>query len=399
MKKSFFKISHIISGFVAVLVGFTSSVLIVFQAAHLTGANSAEISSWLFGLGLSIALTSIGFSLYYRIPILTGWSTPGAALLASSLTGVSLPQALGSFMFAALLTALIGGLGLFERVMRWIPKTITSAMLAGILLRFGLDVFQAFQQDMQMVGLMLLTYILGRRLFPRYVIVWVLLVGVVDASCRGMFFAHEFQWEMATPMFVMPEFELKTLISIGLPLFIVTMTSQNMPGLSVITGAGYQPPVSTLVVVTGLVNALFAPFGCYSISLAAMTAALCTGKESDANPKNRYKSSVMAGMFWLIIGVFGTTVVILFSSFPKALVLTIAGLALFNTIGSSLYGAIHLEKDREPAVLTLLVTASGFTLWGIGSAFWGLLMGMIAMKIMHWNNLIVEKEPQFVEES
>lgn len=399
MKKSVFKLSHIISGFVAVLVGFTSSVLIVFQAAHLTGANAAEMSSWLFGLGLSISLTSIGFSWYYRMPILTGWSTPGAALLATSLTGISLPQALGSFVFAALLTALVGGLGLFERVMRWIPKTITSAMLAGILLRFGLDVFQAFQQDMQMVGLMLFTYVIGRRFFSRYVIVWVLLVGLLDASLRGMIFSHEFQWEMSTPMFVMPEFQLKTLISIGIPLFIVTMTSQNMPGLSVITGAGYQPPVSKLVVVIGLVNALFAPFGCYSISLAAMTAALCTGKESDLNPKHRYKSSIIAGIFWMMIGVLGTTVVVLFTSFPKALVLTIAGLALFNTIGSSLYGAIHLEKDREPAVLTLLVTASGFTIWGIGSAFWGLLMGMVAMKIMNSKPLAISKEPDLVEES
>ena len=393
MKKSFFKLSHVISGFVAVLVGFTSSVLIVFQAAHLTGANAAEMSSWLFGLGLSIAITSIGFSWYYRMPLLTGWSTPGAALLATSLAGVSLPQAIGSFMFAALLTALVGGLGLFERVMRIIPKTITSAMLAGILLRFGLDVFQAFQQDMQMVGFMLLTYIVGRRFFPRYVIVWVLCVGLLDASFRGMFFAQEFQWQLASPIFIKPEFHWQTLISIGIPLFIVTMTSQNMPGLSVITGAGYHPPVSKVVVGTGLINALFAPFGCYSISLAAMTAALCTGKESDPNPKYRYKSSIMAGLFWLTIAILGSTMVILFTSFPKALVLTIAGLALFNTIGTSLYGAIHLEKDREPAILTLLVTASGFSIWGIGSAFWGLLAGMLAMQILHWRKSDTAETP------
>lgn len=387
MKKSFFQLSHLISGFVAVLVGFTSSVLIVFQAAHQAGANPLEMSSWLFALGMSLGITSIGFSWYYKMPILTGWSTPGAALLATSLAGVTMPRAIGAFIFASFLTTMVGFTGLFERMMRIVPRTVTSAMLAGILLRFGLDVFQSFQQDMQLVGLMLLVYLLGKRFYPRYVIMLVLAVGIADAASQGLLQIHHFSWNFATPIFTKPDFHFETLISVGIPLFVVTMTSQNMTGFSVITAAGYQPPISKVISLTGLSNLVFAPFGCFSISLAAITAAICTGKESDADPKSRYKSCLIAGMCWLFIGAMGATMVTLFLTFPKNVVMTIAGLALFNTIGSSLSSALYHEKDREAAIITLLVTASGMSIMNIGSAFWGLLFGIFTLKLSSWNTL------------
>lgn len=392
MKKRFFHLSHLISGFVAVLVGFTSSVLIIFQAAHQAGANPLEMSSWLFALGISLGVTSIAFSWHYKMPILTGWSTPGAALLATSLTGVTMPRAIGAFVFAAFLTTLVGFSGIFERLMKVVPKTVTSAMLAGILLRFGLNVFQSFQQDMQLVGIMLLTYLFGKRFCPRYVIVLVFVAGILDAASRGLFHINHFAWDLATPIFTTPDFHFETLISVGIPLFIVTMTSQNMTGLGVISGAGYQPPVSKVISLTGLTNLIFAPFGCFSISLAAITAAICTGKESDINPRYRYKSCIVAGLIWLFIGLMGATVVTLFLAFPKHIVMTIAGLALFNTIGSSLSSALYHEKDREAAIITLLVTASGMSIKGIGSAFWGLLFGLFALKLFSWQTDKEESE-------
>jgi benzoate membrane transport protein len=385
MKKGFFHLSHVISGFVAVLVGFTSSVLIIFQAAHQAGATPLEMSSWLFALGVSLAITSIGFSWYYKMPILIGWSTPGAALLATSLTGVTMPRAIGAFIFASALTAIIGFSGIFERMLKVVPRPITAAMLAGILLRFGLNVFQAFNQDIQLVGMMLMTYVVGKRFFPRYVILLTLVVGIMDAIAQGLFHLEHFQWDMATPIFIFPEFHLQTLISVGIPLFVVTMTSQNITGLSVISGAGYQPPISKIISLTGLTNLVFAPFGCFSISLAAITAAVCTGKESDVNPKYRYKSCMVAGLIWLFIGLMGATIVTLFLAFPKEIVYAIAGLALLNTIASSLNTALNRERDREAAIITMLVTASGLSMMGIGSAFWGLIFGVISLKILSWN--------------
>lgn len=384
MQKKSLRISHIVSGFVAVLVGFTSSVLIVFQAAHLAGANPAEMSSWLFGLGLSISLTSIGFSWYYKMPILTGWSTPGAALLATSLAGVTMPQAVGVFIFAAVLSVLVGVSGIFEFLMKSVPRSIIAAMLAGILMRFGMNVFQVLQTDTYLVGIMLLTYLVGRRFMPNYAIVMVLVMGLLDVILKGHFHFQNLSFAYATPTLIKPEFHFETLLSIGIPLFIVTMTSQNMTGLGVIMNAGYKPPASPLVGFTGLANLIFAPLGCFSISLAALTAAICTSNDADPNPGYRYKSVMVAGFFWLVIGIFGATVVNLFMAFPKPFVVTIAGLALFNTIGSSLSTAIFHEKDREAAVITLLVTASGLTLYGVGSAFWGLLAGMLSATLLNF---------------
>ena len=380
----FFSLSNIAAGFVAVLIGFTSSAVIVFQAATNAGASPAEISSWLFALGLSLASTCIGLSLYYRQPILTGWSTPGAVLLATSLAGVSMPEAIGAFMFAAFLVILSGATGLFERVMAHIPRSLTSAMLAGILLHFGMNVFVAMQDQFPLVCTMITTYLIGKRYFPRYVIILVLITGTCSATMQGLFHLDDVHFALSTPIFTYPVFTLSTLISVGIPLFIVTMTSQNVPGIAVIHASGYKPPISPLITWTGIANLIFAPFGCYSISLAAITAAICTGPEADSNPAHRYKSTLIAGFFWLLIGSFGATVVALFFAFPRELTLAIAGLAIFSTIGSSLKVALEEETQREPAVITILVSASGFSLLGIGAAFWGLFAGIIASLLLNW---------------
>ncbi len=383
----YFSFSNITAGFVAVLVGFTSSGVIVFQAATNAGATPAEISSWLFALGLSIALTSIGLSLYYRMPILTGWSTPGAALLVTSLSGVTMPEAVGAFAFASLMIMLTGITGIFQKIMVHIPRALTSAMLAGILLHFGINVFAAMQHQAVMVGGMLLVYLIGKRFFPRYVIILVLMIGISIATLQGLFHLNQLHFSWSTPIFTMPVFSIPVILSVGIPLFIVTMTSQNVPGIAVLNNAGYQPTISPVIGLVGLVNTLFAPFGCYSISLAAITAAICTDKEADINPSNRYKASVFAGLCWLGIAIFGATVVNLFFAFPSEFILAIAGLALFSTIGSSINVALGEEQHREAAMITILVSASGLSLFGIGAAFWGLIAGLLSTALLNWNKV------------
>lgn len=384
MMRTYFSLSHLVAGFIAVMVGFTSSVMIIFQAATAAGASEIEISSWLFGLGLSIGIPCIILSLYYRMPILLGWSTPGAALLATSLNGVSMPEAIGAFVISALLTIIAGFTGLFEKIIDHIPRSLTSAMLAGILLHFGLDVFSAMQDQFLMVFMMLSTYLIGKRLFPRYVIIVVLITGIIIAKLTGLLDIHNLSFRLSTPVFTLPEFSLGSLISISIPLFVVTMTSQNLPGFVILNAANYHPCVSALTSWTGISTLLFAPFGSYSVSLTALTAAICTSKEADPDPALRYRSSVFAGLCWLLIATFGTTLVVLITAFPKELVIAIAGLALFSTISGSFKTALEDEKQREPAIITILTSASGISLFGIGAAFWGLIAGIIASLILNW---------------
>ena len=381
----YFSFSNMAAGFIAVMVGFTSSAVLVFQAATTAGASPEEISSWLFALGLSMACSCIGLSLYYRMPILTGWSTPGAALLVTSLSGISMPEATGAFVFAAFLTILTGVTGIFERSIKHIPRALTSAMLAGILIHFGMNIFIAMQHQFILITAMLVTYLLGKRAFPRYVIIFVLLVGILVAELEGLFHLDNLHLSLAYPIFTFPVFSLSTLISVGIPLFIVTMTSQNVPGVAVLNTAGFKPPISPIISWTGLTNFILAPFGSYSISLAAITAAICSSKEADINPDNRYKATIFAGVCWLCIGIFGATIVTLFFAFPSELILAIAGLALLSTIGNSLKIALDEEAQREPALITFLVSASGITLLGIGAAFWGLIAGVLASLILNWH--------------
>jgi benzoate membrane transport protein len=381
--RPYFSISNITAGFVAVMVGFTGSAIIVFQAATAAGATNAEISSWLFALGISIGIPCIGLSLYYKMPILIGWSTPGAALLATSLTGLSMSEATGAFIVAAILTIIFGVTGLFERSIKHIPRALSSAMLAGILLHFGMDAFTDMHAQFPMVCTMLLTYLFGKRYFPRYVILLVLAVGVLMADISGQLNLNHVKLAFSSPIFTMPAFSFSSLLSVGLPLFIVNMTSQNLPGIAILNASNYHPPISPLISWTGLSTLIMAPFGSYSVSLTAMTAAICASKEADYHPALRYKSTIFAGICWLMIGIFGSTVVTLFSAFPRQLILTLAGLALFSTIASSMKAALDEENQREPAIITILVTASGVTLFGVGAAFWGLIAGIIASMVLN----------------
>jgi len=269
--------------------------------------------------------------------------------------------------------------GWFERMISRIPVSIASGMLAGVLLRFGMDVFTAMKTQFLLAFLMFLAYLAGRRAFPRYAVIATLAVGIVFAGAQGMLRLDDIHFDFARPEFVMPAFSLPALIGVALPLFVVTMASQNVPGVAVIRASGYSVPISPVVGWTGVATLLLAPFGGYALNLAAITAAICMGREAHEDPARRYVAAVAAGFFYLLIGLFGAAVGAVFAAFPKELVLVIAGLALFGTIGNGLAAALGNESEREPALVTFLVTASGVTLFGVGSAFWGLVAGVIAL--------------------
>lgn len=377
------KVAHISAGFIAVLVGYTSSAAIIFQAAASAGASQAQISSWMWALGIGMGLTCIGFSLKYRQPILTAWSTPGAALLVTALSGVPMSEAIGIFLFSSGLILVCGITGWFDRIMQLVPASLAAAMLGGVLLTFGLDLFVSVNSQPLIVGAMILSYLLLRHRVPRYVIPVSLLLGTALAANARLLQFEDLSWQLATPVLMMPSFSLTSLLGIGLPLFIVTMASQNVPGVAVLRAHGYQAPASPLISWTGIVGLVLAPFGGFAFNLAAISAAVCMGEEVDKDPKQRYKAAVWAGVFYLLMGLFGATVVGLFAALPTELVMAIAGLALLGTIGQSLTVAMQDSAEREAALLTFMITASGMTLGGIGSAFWGLVMGGAVLAASH----------------
>ena len=375
-------LSAIAAGFVTVLVGFASSAVIVFQAAQSLGASPEEISSWMWALGLGMGLTCIGLSLRYRMPVVTAWSTPGAAMLIGSVAGLPLSDAIGAFLLSALLIVGSGFSGFFERMISRIPVSLASGMLAGVLLRFGIDAFAAMETQLGMVLTMFAVYLLARRLLPRYAVILTLLVGIAFAAGLGLLRVDGLSLELAKPVFTTPTFSLAAIVGIALPLFIVTMASQNVPGVAVIRASGYAIPISPVVGWTGLVNLLLAPFGAFALNLAAITAAICMGREAHEDAARRYVAAIAAGVFYVVVGLFGATVAALFAAFPKELILAIAGIALLGTIGNSLAAALRDEAEREPALVTFLVTASGLSLAGIGSAFWGLLAGVVTLLVL-----------------
>jgi len=380
----FFKdlsLSAATAGFVAVLVGFTSSVAIVFQAAQAFGATPEVIASWMWALGIGMGLASALPSLWLRKPVMIAWSTPGAAVLATAGAGYGMGEAVGAFIVCALLITLAGMTGWFERVMNRIPMAIASALLAGVLARFGLAAFAAAQTALPLVLLMLATYLAGRRLAPRYAVPLTLAAAIAFVALRGELAWSAVHFELAMPVFTLPVFSWQAAVSLALPLFVVTMASQNLPGVAAIRAAGYDLPISKLITLTGVATLVLAPFGGYALNLSAITAAICMGREAHEDPARRYTAAVACGAIYVLIGFFGAAVTGLLTAFPKELVAAIAGLALLGTIGGGLAAAVRDEAHREAALITFLVTLSGVVIAGIGSAFWGVVAGAAALAV------------------
>ncbi len=385
----FFKdlsLSSVTAGFVAVLVGFTSSVALVFQAAQAFQATPAQITSWMWALGLGMGLCTLLPSLWLRKPVMVAWSTPGAAVLATAglAGGFSMAEAVGAFMVCAALITVAGATRWFERAMNRIPMEIASALLAGVLARFGLQAFAAAQTALSLVLLMLGCYLAARRFAPRYAVVLTLVAAIVYVALRGQMAWSAVTFELAMPQWVTPQFSVGAIVSLALPLFVVTMASQNLPGVAVMRATGYQMPVSALVTMTGLATLVLAPFGAFALNFSAITAAICMGPEAHEDPRRRYTAAASCGAFYIVIGIFGAVVTGLLTAFPKELVVAIAGLALLGTIGNGLATALRDEPHREAALITFLVTLSGVVIGGVGSAFWGVVAGSVALFVQQY---------------
>jgi benzoate membrane transport protein len=376
-------ISAAIAGFVAVLVGFTSSAVIVFAAAKALNANAEQTASWMWALGLGMGITCIVLSLVYRQPILTAWSTPGAALIATSGAGLSLPEATGAFLLCAALITFSGFSGWFEKLMSKVPVSMASALLAGVLVKFAFQAFAAIKTQPIPVLAMMAAYLVGKRWFSRYAVPLALLIGLILSFALGIVGKPDAQivtqaFQIASPVWVTPEFSWQAMIGLGIPLFIVTMASQNIPGIATLRACGYDAPASPIIGWTGLTTVFLAPFGAYALNLAAITAAICMSQQADENPARRYTAAVMAGVYYCIIGLTAGVVTLVFSALPMEMIMTIAGLALLATLGNGLAVALKDDVAREPALICFAMTASGLTVMGIGSAFWGLVAGLIA---------------------
>jgi benzoate membrane transport protein len=376
-------VAALVAGFIAMLTGHTSGLVLIFQAGQAAGLDSGLITSWIWALSLGMALCTIGLSLHYRAPIVVAWSTPGAALLISSLPGVSFSEAIGAYLVCALLLTLVGLTGSFERLMRHLPASLASALLAGILFRIASAIFPAAQQQLPLVLAMLFSYLLLKRWQPRYAVLAALLVGSLLAYQLGLLDLSSVPLSLALPQWTTPSFSLNAIISIGLPLFVVAMASQNIPGLAVLRADGYNVPASPLLSVTGIASLLLAPFGAHGVNLAAITAAICTGSHAHEDPRKRYTAAIYCGLFYALAGVFGASLVALFAALPTALLLSVAAIALLGSIGNGLSAALHNPREREAALLTFMVSASGISFYGIGSAFWGLLAGLLTLLIVN----------------
>ena len=374
--------STVLAGILIVIVGFTGSLVLTFDVADKANLSSAELSSWVWSICVGSGILSLGLSWWYRQPVLAAWNTPGLALLATSLGKYPLSDAVGVYLVSGLLIALLGALGWFDKVIKLVPQNVALAVLAGALFKFGLGLFSAASLEPVLVLLMIAVFLVAKAVKSRVPMLWALVAGFSSAAILNKFSLAGIKLELAQPLLIVPTFHLEALIGLGLPLTALALASQNAPGLAVMRSFGYTPPTKGALVSTGLLSALFAPMLCHGITLAAITAALGNSPEAHPDPDKRYQAGIVAGILKIILGLFGTTIVALFLALPKPLVAGMAGLALSGTIASCLEGAFGAGKRRDSSIFALLITASGAEFLGLGSAFWGLLVGALVAALL-----------------
>ncbi|MEK0364196.1 benzoate/H(+) symporter BenE family transporter [Pseudomonas sp. CBC3] len=371
-------LSAVVAGFIATIISYAGPLVIIFQAAKAGGLPHDVLSSWIWTISIGSGALGILLSLRYRVPIVIAWSAPGSALLVTMLPDISMNQAVGAYLVSNLIILLVGLSGAFDKVISKLPAAISAAMLAGILFRFGTELFVSVKDQPWLVLAMFATYLLFKRAMPRYAVMAVLVVGVAMAVGSGELRSEALVLGLAKPVWITPELSWQVILGVAFPLVMVALTGQFVPGMAVLRNAGYQTPASPLISGSALGTLLLAPFGCHGLNLAAITAAICTGKESHEDPGKRYIAGVSGGVFYLLLGIFGATLVSVFTAFPSALIAALAGLALLSAIGAALHGAMSVPADREAALITFLVTASGMSLLGLSAAFWGLIFGIAA---------------------
>lgn len=376
--RSGWTIQPVIAAMVAILAGYSGAIVIVFQAAAAAHLPPALVSSWVWAISIGCGVSGIALSLIHKAPISVAWSTPGAALLVVSLPTVAYPEAIGAYIVSGVVILLLAVTGLFDSVMKRVPPAVAAAMLAGILFRFGADTFLSLGRQPLLIGVMLAVYLVTRRHIPRFAVSLVLVAGVALAAVRGQTDFSNVHLAFATPVLTWPVFSFYATLNIALPLTLVAVTGQYLPGLAVLRTAGYDVPARHLVGAIGSVSLLLAPFGCHGVTTAAITAALIAGPDGHDDPRQRWRAGIAMGIFYLLIALFGATLAALFSALPKELIASIAGLALLGAIMGGLTAALGAPRERDAAMMTFLCTASGMTLFGLGSPFWGLLLGLLA---------------------
>jgi benzoate membrane transport protein len=376
-------LSALIAGFLAVLISYAGPLVIVFQAAKLANLSTELTSSWIWAISVGSGVTGFLLSWKFKSPVITAWSTPGAALLVVMLPTMSINHAVGAYIVSAVIVTIIGLSGAFEKLIQKIPKGIAAAMLAGILFHFGTEIFVSINAKPMLVFVMLAIFLVVKRIQPRYAIAAVMLVGMLIAISSGETHLSNVKLNVVHPVFVTPEWSWNSILSLGLPLALVTLTGQYVPGMAVLKTAGYKVSANPIVTWTGFVSILLAPFGSHAVNLAAITAAICSGKEAHEDPTKRYVAGMASGLIYILIGTFGGTLALLFSSLPKEMIASLAGLALIGAITTGIVGVVQDEGHRDSSVITFLVTASGMSFIGLGSAFWGLLIGGISYAILH----------------
>ena len=386
-------IHPIVAGLISVIVNYGGTFILVFQAAKVAGLSPELTASWVWSVSIGVGVTGLFLSWVSREPIITAWSTPAAAFLVVALATTPYAEAVGAYMISAAAFVLLGLSGYFEKVIRLIPPGVAAGLLAGILLQFGIGAFGGMSLDPMLVGLLIVAYIVLKRLTARYAVVGILALGLAFLLIQGRVDLSGLELQLAAPVFTLPEFSLNALLSVALPLFLITLTGQYMPGMLVLRNDGFSTSANPIVTLTGLGSLLMAPFGSHAFNIAAITAAICTGKEAHEEPSKRWIAGIAAGVFYILVGVFGVTLAAVFMAFPASFITTLAGLALLGTIGGSLASAMVDAKSREASLITFLAAAANITLFGIGGAFWGLLIGLVAYAVL--NGRLPRREPVF----
>jgi benzoate membrane transport protein len=384
-KRRDWSVTAIAAGFLAVLVSFAGPLAIFYQAAQVAHVSNQMFASWVWSISIGAAAAGIFLSWRLRTPVITAWSAPGTALLITLFPALSLNEAVGAYLTAAVILLLIGLSGTLERVMALVPKGIASGMMAGILLPFGMNAFRTAGSMPLLAFGMIAAYLAFKRLLPRYSVVLLLAAGALIAWFSGATHFSSVRFELVTPRFIAPAWSWGSTFSLALPLVLVTLTGQYLPGMAVLRTSGYDAPVRTIVVASSLASLAVAFTGGITIAIAAITAAMCTGQDAHENPRRRYVAGIANGVFYLLAGLCGGSIVMLFAALPKELIVCLAGLALLGAIAANLAGVVAAEDHREASVITFLATASGMTFLGLGAAFWGIVIGIVACRVLHPN--------------
>ncbi|MER2552976.1 MAG: benzoate/H(+) symporter BenE family transporter [Thauera sp.] len=384
----------LVAGLVSVIVNYGGTFILVFQAAKVAGLSPELTASWVWSISIGVGVTGIVLSWTAREPIITAWSTPAAAFLITALATTPYAEAIGAYLLSAAAFVALGLSGYFEKAIRLIPPGIAAGLLAGILLQFGIGAFGGMSIDPVLAGLLIMAYLVLKRFTARYAVVGILVLGLAFLLIEDRVDLSGLSLQLAAPVFTMPAFSLNATLSVALPLFLITLTGQYMPGMLVLRNDGFKTSANPIVTVTGLGSLLMAPFGSHAFNIAAITAAICTGREAHEDPSRRWIAGIAAGVFYILVGVFGVTLAALFMAFPATFITTLAGLALLGAIGGSLAGAMADAQAREASLITFLAAAANISLLGIGGAFWGLVIGLVAHAVL--NGRLPQRAPRQV---